>query len=162
MTKKQLNVLIADNSEDFGIHCQKMLAGYGINANLCDKDGIVLFEKIKATKPDVVLSDLFMPGIDSLGILEKLSSLDKRDRPMVMVFSAYDNSKLEAEVIKAGATYFFLKPFDYGMLAERIIKFSGWKSDVKPIAIKEGVMTDHDLEIMITEIIHQIGVPAHI
>ena len=48
------------------------------------------------------------------------------------------------------------------MLAERIIKFSGWKTDVKPITIKEGVLTDHDLEIMITEIIHQIGVPAHI
>ena len=160
--KRQLNVLIADNSEDFGIHCQKMLASYGINANICEKDGIVLYEKIIDSKPDVVLADLFMPGIDSIGILERLSSLDKRERPMMMVFSSYDKSKLEAEVIKAGATYFFLRPFDYCMLAERIIKFSGWKTDVKPITIKEGVLTDHDLEIMITEIIHQIGVPAHI
>ena len=90
--KRQLNVLIADNSEDFGIHCQKMLASYGINANICEKDGIVLYEKIIDSKPDVVLADLFMPGIDSIGILERLSSLDKRERPMMMVFSSYDNS----------------------------------------------------------------------
>ncbi len=160
--KKQLNVLIADNSADFGIHCQKMLASYGITATLCEKDGSVLLEKIKTIKPDVVLSDLFMPGIDSIGILEKVSSMDKREKPMIMVFSAYDNAKLEAEVLKAGATYFFLKPFDFGMLAERIIKFSGWKAEAKPIIVKEGVLTDHDLEVMITEIIHQIGVPAHI
>ena len=67
--KRQLNVLIADNSEDFGIHCQKMLASYGINANICEKDGIILYEKIIDSKPDVVLADLFMPGIDSIGIL---------------------------------------------------------------------------------------------
>ena len=160
--KKQLNVLIADNSAEFGVHCQKMLTSYGMNAVLCEKDGTVLLEKIKATKPDVVLSDLFMPGIDSLGILERLSEIDKKERPMVMVFSGYDNAKLEAELLKAGASYFFLKPIDFGMLAERIIKFSGWKTEIKPIVIKEGVLSDHDLEVMITEIIHQIGVPAHI
>ena len=88
--------------------------------------------------------------------------MPEKERPMVMVISSYDNSRLEQETIKAGAAYFFIKPFDMGALAERIIKFSGWKNDKVPVLMNDNVVTDRDLELMITEIIHQIGVPAHI
>ena len=79
-----------------------------------------------------------------------------------MVLSAVDNAQLEGEVLRAGASYVFIKPFDMGMLAERIIKFSGWKNESRPVYAKDGVISDNELELMITEIIHQIGVPAHI
>lgn len=157
-----LNVLIADNSADFGVQCQKVLSSYGMNAMVCDKDGVALIDKIKSIKPNVVLADMFMPNLDAIGVLQGIKDMNEKDRPMVMVFSAIVNSQLEGEVLRAGATYVFIKPFDFGTLAERIIKFSGWKTDVKPIVANDGVISDHDLELMITEIIHQIGVPAHI
>ena len=47
-------------------------------------------------------------------------------------------------------------------MAERIIQLSGWKSQKTPIVVKDNVVTDSQLELMITDIIHQIGVPAHI
>lgn len=159
---KQLKVIIADNSAEFGLQCQKVLTSYGMRVTNCEKDGVILLEKIKAMKPDVVLADLFMPNLDILGVLHDIRNMDEKEKPMVMVVSAYDNSQLEAEVIKAGASYFFIKPFDFVTLAERIIKFSGWHNEIHPVVVKDGVLTDHELEVMITDIIHQIGVPAHI
>lgn len=159
---KQLNVVIADSSADFGSQCQKVLSSYGMNVSMCEKDGIVLLEKIRLHKPNVVLADMFMPNLDILGVLANIREMSEKERPMVMVFSSFDNPQLESEVLRAGATYFFLRPFDFGTLAERIIKFSGWKTDIRPIVSNDGVLSDHDLELMITEIIHQIGVPAHI
>ena len=159
---KQLNVVIADNISEFGAQCQKVLSSYGMNVTICDKDGVVLLEKIKSLKPDVVLADLFMPNLDAIGVLSNINDINEKDKPIFMVLSSYDNLRLEQEVLKAGATYFIIKPFDLGTLAERIIKFSGWKNDKAPLYINDGIMTDNDLQLMITDIIHQIGVPAHI
>ena len=159
---KQLNVVIADNISEFGAQCQKVLSSYGMNVTICDKDGVVLLEKIKSLKPDVVLADLFMPNLDAIGVLSNINDINEKDKPIFMVLSSYDNLRLEQEVLKAGATYFIIKPFDLGTLAERIIKFSGWKNDKAPLYINDGIMTDNDLQLMITNIIHQIGVPAHI
>lgn len=158
----QLSVLIADDSADFGVQCQKVLASYGMRVSICEKDGVVLLEKINSQKPNVVIADMFMPNLDVIGVLQNLRGLGEKDKPLVMVLSAVDSSKLEGEVLRAGASYVFIKPFDIGMLAERIIKFSGWKNEAKPVIAKDGAISDSDLELMVTEIIHQIGVPAHI
>ena len=158
----QLSVIIADNSAEFGVQCQKVLTSYGMRVSNCEKDGALLLEKINMQKPDIVILDMFMPNLDAIGVLQNLRNMSDKDKPMVMVLSSVDNSQLESEVLRAGAAYVFIKPFDIGMLAERIIKFSGWKTDAKPIIAREGAISDNDLELMVTEIIHQIGVPAHI
>ena len=103
-----------------------------------------------------------MPNLDVIGVLQNIRGLADKEKPQVMVLSAVDNAQLEGEVLRAGASYVFIKPFDMGMLAERIIKFSGWKNESRPVYAKDGVISDNELELMITEIIHQIGVPAHI
>ena len=76
--------------------------------------------------------------------------------------SSFDNGRLERETLNSGACYYFLKPFDMNILAQRIIRLSGWKNTATPILLKNKVLTDSELEVMVTEIIHQIGVPAHI
>ena len=117
---------------------------------------------IKKEKPDIVLADVFMPNIDILGVLSALKEMDGKDRPMVMAMSNFDNPMLEKETLSAGAAYYFLKPFDINTVAERIIQLSGWKNEKAPLVVKNNIVTDPELELMITEIIHQIGVPAHI
>ena len=158
----QLSVLIADDSVEFGLQCQKVLSSYGMRVLNCEKDGVVLLEKINSQKPNIVIADMFMPNLDVIGVLQNIRGLNEKEKPQVMVLSAVDNAQLEGEVLRAGASYVFIKPFDMGMLAERIIKFSGWKNETRPVYAKEGVISDNELELMITEIIHQIGVPAHI
>jgi len=80
----------------------------------------------------------------------------------VLAMAGFDNPKLEGELINAGAAYYFLKPLDYNVLAERIRQLSGWKITQFPVKTPGGALGDNELEIMITDIIHQIGVPAHI
>lgn len=159
---KNIKVLIADNTSEFGEYCQRNLRSYGMNVSICEKDGIKLLEKIRAEKPNVVLSDIFMPRLDIIGVLRALKEMDAKERPIVMVTSSIDNSVVESEVLKAGASYFFIKPFDCSTMAERIANFTGFVSDVKPVTAEDGIITDKELEFIITEIIHQIGVPAHI
>lgn len=158
----KLNVIIADDTTELGQNCANALKGYGMEVKLCPKNGLTLVEKIKSIKPDVVIADVFMPNLDIIGVLEALKNLNLHTKPLVMAMSSFDNPVLEKEALEAGATYYFLKPFDINTMAERIIKLAGRKNDTRPIVISDNTVTDPQLEVMVTDIIHQIGVPAHI
>jgi two-component system response regulator (stage 0 sporulation protein A) len=160
--ENKLKLVLTDDGSEFGINCANVLKSYGITVTLCEKDGQKLLHYIKAQKPDVILADVFMPNLDILGVLSAVKDMPKKEKPLVFVMSSVDNPKLEKESLSSGAAYYFIKPFDLTMMAERIIKLSGWKSDATPIIHNDTVFSDADIELMITEIIHQIGVPAHI
>lgn len=160
--EKKLKVIVADDTADLGQNCERSLKSYGMDVKLCPKDGLKVIETVKRIKPDVLLADVFMPNTDILGVLAEINKMDEKDRPLVMAMSSFDNERLEKEMLQSGASYYFLKPFDYNTMAQRIIRLSGWKNDTSPIVVKNNVLTDSELEIMVTEIIHQIGVPAHI
>lgn len=160
--RKKLKIVIADDSTELGQNCAKALKGYGMEVILCQKDGQIVLNTVKLQKPDVVLADVFMPNLDIIGVLNGIREMQSKERPMVMAMSSFDNPRLEKETLDAGACYYFLKPFDINTMAERIIQLSGWKNEISPVVVKDNVVTDPELELMVTEIIHQIGVPAHI
>lgn len=160
---KQLNVIIADDTAEFGQKCARILKGYGMEVELCEKDGYKVINTLQKQRADVVLADVFMPGIDILGVLNSLKELDPKQRPMVMAMSSFDNPRLEKQTLEAGASYYFLRPFDINMLAQRIMQLSDWRNEVTPVIVKkDNIVTDTQLELMITDIIHDIGIPAHI
>ncbi len=159
---KKLKVIIADDSTELGETCAKALKSYGMDVSLCEKDGTKVLNKIISDKPDVVLADVFMPNLDILGVLNGIKSIPQKGRPLVMALSSFDNARLEKETLDAGAAYYFLKPFDADTLARRVMQLASWHNETEPIVVKDNVVTDNELQIMITDIIHQIGVPAHI
>lgn len=159
---KKLKTVIADDTTELGQSCANVLKSYGMEVILCPKDGQRVLEKIITEKPDVVLADVFMPNLDIIGVLNGIKAMEGKDKPMVMAMSSFDNGRLEKETLDAGASYYFLKPFDINTMAERIIQLSGWRNEISPMVVKDNVVTDPELELMVTEIIHQIGVPAHI
>lgn len=158
----KLKVVVADDSIELGQSCGKIFKAYGMQVTICQKDGKQLIEEIKKEKPDVVLADIFMPNLDIFGVMETLNALPQKDRPIVCVMSSFDNTRLEKEMLSAGIAYCFLKPFDINSVAERIIQIAGWKKADEPLVVKNRVYSGSDLEVMVTEIMHQIGVPAHI
>lgn len=160
--EKKLKIVIADDSTELSKNCAKTLVGYGMSVSLIPKDGLALIEKINSLKPDIVLSEVFMPNLDILGVLGEINKMDEKQRPLVMVMSSFANPRLEKEILEAGACYYFLKPFDINVMAKRIIQMSGWKNETSPVVVKNKCISDQELELMVTEIIHQIGVPAHI
>ncbi len=161
--KTKLKVLIADDSGEFGQNCARVLENYGMDVILCEKDGARVIQEAEKHKIDVILADVFMRNLDALGVLAELKTKEKAKTPLVIVMSNFDNQRLEKETLDAGAAYYFLKPIDLNVLSQRIISLSGWRNDNAPLVInKDNVTTDIQLEVLITDIIHQIGVPAHI
>ncbi len=160
--EKKLKIVIADDESDFSKNTAKVLSSYGMEVILTQKDGLKVISTVKTEKPDVLLAEIFMPNLDILGVLDELGKLEKKDMPLVMVMSGYANPRLEKEILNAGACYYFLKPFDVNIMAERIIKLSGWKNEKSPLVLNNSTLGDNELEIMVTEIMHEIGVPAHI
>ncbi len=154
MTNK-IKVLIGDDSVEYGIACASTLRGLGMYAITRPKDGSVLFETIKNDMPDVVIIDAILPHMDAIELIKKVHSLGEK-KPEFIITSSYDNPFIEKQVMQNGAAYFMLKPFDMNSLGERIISLLHGNS------INNSEEDVHDMEVIVTEVIHQLGVPAHI
>ena len=152
---RKISVLLADNSEYFAVPCANAMKSCGLEVTMTEKDGKAVLEALTNQKYDVLLMDLFLPRLDALGVLEGLAQAEHR--PLVMVMSGFDNPALEREAMAAGADYYFLKPFDAAAISHRIQLLCG--DHPTEVAVRRGAS---ELELQVTEIIHQIGVPAHI
>ena len=155
--RKMLKAIITEDGSETSHELAGILRSNGFEVSTVVKDGTKLVEKLNAgERPDVLLMDGFMPRLDALGVLRAIDSMHLEKRPIVMVLSSTDNQMFESEILNSGADYYFLKPYDPKMLAERIVQFSDiHSSDLNRRGVK-------DLEVVVSQIMHQIGVPAHI
>lgn len=151
----KIKVLIGDDSVEYGIACASTLRGLGMYAVTRPKDGGVLFETIKNDMPDVIVVDAILPHMDAIELIKKVQSLGGKS-PEFIITSSYDNPFIEKQVMQSGAAYFMLKPFDMNALGERILSL------VRGNGIRQTGDNAQDMEVVVTEVIHQLGVPAHI
>lgn len=156
---KKIRVLIADDSAAFGKECKKELEKAGFEAVLTEKDGIRVMSLIDSQHFDAVLMDVFMAHADGVEVLEHINE-SLAEKPLVLLLSAMDNAEFEEQMINAGADYYFIKPVSPQSAAKRIERLSSWKSEKKQKASVQ--FTDNDIDVVISEIMRQIGVPAHI
>ncbi|MCI9405537.1 MAG: sporulation transcription factor Spo0A [Oscillospiraceae bacterium] len=157
-------VIIADESREFAVPCASLLKSFGVEAVLVPKDGEALYEAIVAQRPQAVLCDVFMPHSDAIGVMRRVRDQEDLPQPQFMILSGFDNMALQKEVMQSGARYYFLKPFDTEVLAERIVQLISSSEEEKGKNGKTVPFASggQDMELMVTEMIHQIGVPAHI
>lgn len=158
---RKISVLLADNSEYFAVPCANVMKSRGLDVTMTEKDGRAVLDALERYQPDVVIMDFFLPRMDAIGVLRSMVGLNLPKRPLVMLMSGFDNPALEREAMSAGADYYFLKPFDAAEMSERILTLCGEGSTPAVSAQKREARGDN-LEMQVTEIIHQIGVPAHI
>jgi two-component system response regulator (stage 0 sporulation protein A) len=132
-------------------------------------DGLEGLSMIKEKKPDVVLLDLIMPKVDGLGVLEKLHNDNEIDKmPAIIVVTAVGQEMVTETAFELGAVYYILKPFDRDVILSRVQRFkeNGRAKLIEPAkgSVYENTMivAEHNLESDVTNIIHEIGVPAHI
>lgn len=150
-----LKVMVAENS-DFGQNCVSSLVSLGYNAVPVEKDGAQLLSRLKFENPDIIIMDAFMLHIDALGVMKQIGQMKDIRKPVMIVLSSVDNQHFENEVISAGADYYFLKPVDVATITERLSQITGWKTNTKDDNRSK------DIEVIVSDIMHQIGVPAHI
>jgi two-component system response regulator (stage 0 sporulation protein A) len=157
----KIKILIGDDSAQYGVFCAANLRNSGFFVITRQKDGMVIFDAVKNELPDIVIVDAVMPGIDAIELIRRAEKLDKK--PLFIVTSSYENSFIENQVMNAGASYFMLKPFDIKVLGERIKAMLDIDTDISSDhRISSARQNPANLEIIVTDIIHQIGVPAHI
>ena len=167
---EKLNVAIADDNE-------RMLRLLGdiiesddeLNVVGVARDGEEAYHVIKAKEPDVVLLDIVMPKLDGLGVLDRVSQdTSIKTHPAFILISAIGQEKITEDAFARGADYYIMKPFDNDIVLSRIKNVrrpaAGRGAEVRKVnAYEKAEETKaRNLEADVTDIIHEIGVPAHI
>ena len=151
MEKTKINVLIGDDTAEFGVRIAAELRESGIYAYTRRKNGSTVLDSLLRNQPDVAVIDLTMPEMDAMILMKKASELMER-KPVFIVVSDINNSFIERQIIEGGADYFLPKPFEPSRLC----------SVIKSVYRNNAVSNSGDIELMVTDIIHKLGVPAHI
>ena len=157
--ENKIKILISDDDTEFCASCESALTPLGFEVFSVKKDGRELFDNIVLKKPQIVLSSAFMAQMDLISVLKSSDEKLGEDSPLFLALVPSDSAVLEKELLSGGVAYCFIKPLDYTMLAERIRSLClSTGRNCAPSSNK----SLSNLEIVITDIIHQIGVPAHI
>ena len=151
---EKIKVIIGDETKEFGCMLANSLRGRGFFAVTRSNDGLSLLEAIRSEEPDVVIVDSIIPGIDAAELIKRCDSFVHK--PFFIVTSAYRNMFAERQIMSMDNAYFMLKPFDCDMLVNVIRSAAAMEMPADDPRLLQ------DMEIVVTEIIHQIGIPAHI
>lgn len=164
---EHLNVAIADDNQKI-LDMLETVIGMDKELNLVGKakNGEEMCQIIKDKKPDVVLLDLIMPKMDGLTVMEQVSQ-DKNvsKRPYFIVVTAVGQERITEDAFNKGANYYIMKPFNNEMLLNRIksVRKMFRNNDKKNEDTKsENAVNGENLENRVTNMLHEIGIPAHI
>lgn len=162
MTKK-LKVLIGDDTKEFGVACAEVLRTMGFFCISRPRDGYALFDAIKDEAPDVAIVELSMPGMDAIELIKRVNRYCSK-KPAIIITSSFDNQFAQSQIMYGGAEYFMVRPFDYKILGDRINSIMGYDilDNNATAPVNNAAHHRPDLEVVVTEMIHQLGVPAHI
>jgi two-component system response regulator (stage 0 sporulation protein A) len=159
MSKEKVKVLIADDNRDF---CQ-LLRDYiekqpDMEVTAVAYNGVEVIEALTSQAPDVMILDIIMPHLDGIGVLERLGTMSLAHRPkVIVVLTAFGQENITRRVVQLGADYYILKPFDIEVLINRVRQLSTGYTPAPPPFPRH-----RNLDIEVTNIIHEVGIPAHI
>jgi len=165
---EQLNVAIADDNErilnllDDIISSDKHLNVVGKA-----KNGEDICQIIRKEQPDVVLLDLIMPKMDGLTVMDQINQdTSVKKRPSFIVLTAVGQENITEDAFSKGANYYIMKPFNHDMLLNRIKSVNRlYRTQFKQMNSEDlgsGSYRVKDLENRVTNMLHEIGIPAHI
>ena len=189
MEEKRIKVVIADHSVQDRESKEHSLSEAGMQVILSTGNGSKALDAIRKKEPDVVIMDMVLPGIDAIGILEEADKINfLRKRPVFIIETALRMENLVARALEAGADYYMMKPISNRMLIKRMLQLlerepekeeNGQagenvctplsdaaqlpEKEEKQFSIeRENKRFSGDLEMDVTNILLEIGIPAHI
>ena len=115
-------------------------------------NGSEVLALVEETRPDILVLDYLLPGLDGLSILKQMKG---EDRPQILMTSTFVNQATAAEAGMLGAAMFLCKPYNETAMIDHLLRLA---------EKAEELSQDHapGLEELVTSIIHEVGVPAHI
>lgn len=151
-------ILIGDDSIEYGSAFLNAVELAGYKSKNCPADRSKILALIEEFQPDIVLCDAVMTGGDAIEMIEKINASTMK-KPFFVVASSYKNAFIEKAIMSLSNAYFILKPFDSNSFLSIVQR-------ITPDSLSEFTESNSDdnshMEMVVTDIIHQIGIPAHI
>ena len=157
--KNSIKILVCNENQEEREKLIKNLAAQGYSSIDEAKDGEFALDLIRRGHYDIVITDLWVSGIDGIGIIRQTKLLDLTELPSFILTSPINKQSILVEASEAGADLCIPKPYDLAALVshmESLIRLRKKEAETRTGA------ASGDLEAQVTKIIHQIGVPAHI
>ena len=152
------SIMIADGSEAFCSRLAEALQqnqGFRVVGTTCDGEQVA--KKVTQLQPQLLVLDLMMPKRDGISILKSLQTMDCK--PLVLATTVLVSEYVSAVAADLGVRYMMLKPCNFEALVDRLEELRSLDQKA-PLVLRRGDRTG--IENMVTGIIHEIGVPAHI
>lgn len=150
---KRITVVLADANEEFRTALKQALEATGeFDVVGCAADGLAAAQDIAERKPQLLVMDLLLPGLDGFGVLEQAAK-DKVQMKTVVVSALY-RDQIVSQAMSRGVSFFMPKPCEMTSLLDQMRR-----------AVNEGEESEDEsqaLEREVTAVIHEVGVPAHI
>ncbi|MEW1873093.1 SpoIIE family protein phosphatase [Streptomyces caelestis] len=112
-------VLVADDNADMREYLTRLLDGAGYQVDTAE-DGLAALQAVRADAPDLVISDVMMPGLDGLGLVAALRTDPRTVSVPVVLLSARAGQEASIEGLQAGADDYLVKPFAAAELLARV------------------------------------------
>ena len=169
--QNEITVTISDDNMEFAQVLKNYLDGNeGIKVIGYSKTGIESLKIINELQPDIALMDVIMPGLDGIGVLEKIDLFNNPRKTKFLMLSAVGQDAITQRAMALGAQYYMIKPFELSVLMERIHQVHSGLIKNEPTqeiidkSPKISLMKKEEdsMESMVSSIIREIGVPAHI
>ena len=177
MRNTQLKVVIADSNLQERESKQLSMEARGMKVILSTGDGNKVLKVINDGKADIVVMDMVLSGVDGIGILEESRNICEK-KPIIIIQTALRMENLVEQAIKFGADYYMMKPVSNQMLINRVMQlvskrytresesslgniFRKNAREYEPARAINNVCSGN-LEIDVTNLILEIGIPAHI
>ena len=158
--ENQIKVLIADGNEEFSAHlCSLLHPMDGFEVVGVASDGEQAMKMLTERQPDALVLDLMLSKRDGISVLKAAAGLERR--PVVLVTTSFASEFVVNTATNLGAQYLMLKPCDMKALVERLEEIREDRFSKKQPQLRTR-QPEVSIETMVTNIIHEIGVPAHI
>ncbi len=163
-----VDILLVDDNEEF---CQLLAEFFEINNgfNVVEvlNNGVQVIDYLENNdNPDLLILDIIMPHLDGIGVLEELNSKNLIQDMKIIALTALGHDKIMKNIFDLGAHYYIMKPFDLDKLVDRIDLLMNSESEEpnRDLYLKNNKIETEpeNFTPYITEIIHELGVPAHI
>lgn len=151
MEKETIKVLVGDDTAEKGVHIASELRDAGMYAYTRRNSGELIKRSIIGERPDVVILDLTLSDTDALTLIHSLRE-EADETPAFIVMSDLDNRFIEKQVLSNGASYYLTKPYTAEELA----------GIVSSLADRNTEGSKKDIELMVTDVIRRVGMPANI
>lgn len=166
MSEQKIRVVIADGN--YEILSKQLYVNIGDDIDIvgATDDGAKVYEMVQQLKPNVLLIDVFLSNIDGLEIVEQLRANDDFINTKIIFLTNVGSPRIISMAFNLGADYYIMKPCEPKILGKRIIQVAGIDLSENDNIVEEKQQANiyelSTLENDVTEIIREIGIPAHI